>query len=218
MLDSSRFTPGTWDSGPLPRCAPSLYCDFQKYDFGECEHWLKDNITSEDALEFKIKLNRCLDDWVHLKKSFKQSGFPTERTSATINEWGSQHEDLKDQWHELMDKFKKTQKYLCKLLCKINEKIAEKAIIAGQGGKDGQSSSDKERDTIQATPKIDSTLIYQADAATFYNIPKSTLSKASKKKSGELGYLWSGREGKRVFYRKSDCDKLARSRTKLRNV
>ena len=67
----------------------------------------------------------------------------------------------------------------------------------------------------EPTPKTDSTLIYQADAATFYNIPKSTLSKASKKQPGEPGYLWSGRHGARVFYRKADLARLARSRKKL---
>ena len=83
----------------------------------------------------------------------------------------------------------------------------------------GDLGSGKGENTpAQATPKTDGSLIYQADAATFYNIPKSTLSKASNKKPGEPGYLWSGRDGKRVFYRKSDCSKLAKSRTKLRNV
>ena len=68
------------------------------------------------------------------------------------------------------------------------------------------------------TPENDPGLIYQADAATFYNIPKSVLSKAAKKKPGEPGYLWSGRgrKGKekrtRVWHRKKDLEKIARSR------
>ncbi len=77
--------------------------------------------------------------------------------------------------------------------------------------KDNGNAGDNE----QATPETDPKLIYQADAAEFYNIPKSTLSKAAKKKMGEAGYLWSGRKGKRVFYRKKDIEKLARSCTKL---
>lgn len=74
-------------------------------------------------------------------------------------------------------------------------------------------ASGKAEDT--ATPDTDPNLIYQADAAEFYNIPKATLSKAANKKAGEAGYLWSGRRGKRVFYRKADIEKLSRSRAKL---
>jgi len=70
----------------------------------------------------------------------------------------------------------------------------------------------------QATPETDTTLIYLSQAAEFYNIPKSTISKAAAKSPGEQGYLWSGRKGRRVFLRKNDCQKLAQSRTKLRNV
>jgi len=70
----------------------------------------------------------------------------------------------------------------------------------------------------QATPETDSTLIYQADAATFYNIPKSILSKAANKKSGEPGYLWSNTKGSRRFYRKKDIEKISRSRQKLKNI
>jgi hypothetical protein len=81
--------------------------------------------------------------------------------------------------------------------------------------KPSDSSGGKSGDNVQATPETDPQLIYQADAADFYNIPKSTLSKAAKKKEGEAGYLWSGRKGKRVFYRKKDLEKLARSRTQL---
>jgi hypothetical protein len=70
----------------------------------------------------------------------------------------------------------------------------------------------------QATPETDTTLIYQADAATFYNIPKSGLSKAAKKKPSAPGYLWTGRDDKgkgkrkRVWYRKKDLEKVAQSR------
>lgn len=79
-----------------------------------------------------------------------------------------------------------------------------------------EASGGKTPKLSQETPKTDPKLIYQAAAAEFYNIPKSTLSKAANKRPGEVGYLWSGRNGKRVFYRKSDCEKLARSRAKLR--
>jgi hypothetical protein len=68
------------------------------------------------------------------------------------------------------------------------------------------------------TPKTDTTLIYQADGAEFYNIPKSTLSKAAGKKPGEPGYLWSDTDGERRWYRKSDLQKISRSREKLRGV
>ncbi len=80
------------------------------------------------------------------------------------------------------------------------------------------ASGGKAGDTTQATPETDTKLIYQSDAAEFYNIPKSTLSKAANKKSGEQGYLWSGHKGRRVFLRKCDCQKLSQSRTKLRNI
>jgi len=65
------------------------------------------------------------------------------------------------------------------------------------------------------TPETNPALIYQADAAQAYNIPKSTLTKLSKKKPGELGYLWSGHKDGRVFYRKADVLRLSRSRTRL---
>jgi len=70
-----------------------------------------------------------------------------------------------------------------------------------------------------ATPETDASLIYQADGADFYNIPKSVLCKAAKKKPSEPGYLWSGRgyKGKkmRVWHRKKDLEKIARSRKAL---
>jgi len=70
---------------------------------------------------------------------------------------------------------------------------------------------------VKDTPKTNAQLIYQSDAAEFYNIPKGTLSKAAKKQPAEFGYLWSGQAGKRVFYQKADCLKLSRSRAaKLR--
>jgi len=81
-----------------------------------------------------------------------------------------------------------------------------------------ETSSVKAEEPPQQTPETDTKFIYQTDAATFYNIPKSTLSKAANKKPGEPGYLWSSHKGKRVFLRKSDCQRLAQSRTKLRNV
>ena len=68
------------------------------------------------------------------------------------------------------------------------------------------------------TPETDPSLMYQANAEDFYNLPKSTLSKAAQKKPGELGYLWSETEGRRRFYRKSDLEKLSRSRKRLRGA
>ncbi len=65
------------------------------------------------------------------------------------------------------------------------------------------------------TPKTDPTLIYQSVAADLYDIPKSTLSKAGRKQPGEFGYLWSGKDGRRTFYRKADLEKLSQSRKKL---
>ena len=67
----------------------------------------------------------------------------------------------------------------------------------------------------QVSPKTDPSLIYQCAAADLYNIPKSTLSKAADKSPGEFGYLWSGTEGSRRFYKKADLVKLSRSRQKL---
>jgi hypothetical protein len=68
---------------------------------------------------------------------------------------------------------------------------------------------------IQATPETDPGLIYLSAAAELYNIPKSTLSKAARRKPGELGYLWSVPKGRRVILRRTDCVRLGRSRTKL---
>jgi hypothetical protein len=65
------------------------------------------------------------------------------------------------------------------------------------------------------TPETDPSLIYLAGAATFYNIPKATLSKSAKKRPGDLGYLWSGREGRRVWFRKTDMERLSKSRARL---
>jgi len=76
------------------------------------------------------------------------------------------------------------------------------------GGAAGQSD----------TPETNPNLIYQSDAAEFYNIPKSTLCKAAQKSPGTPGYLWSDTKGSRRFYRKSDLQNLARSRQKLRGV
>ncbi len=70
-------------------------------------------------------------------------------------------------------------------------------------------------DEPQGTPKTNPQLIYQSDGAEFYNIPKSTLSKAANKEPGEPGYLWSGHTGRRVFYRRADLQKISRSRQKL---
>ncbi|MFA5424412.1 MAG: hypothetical protein WC374_11210 [Phycisphaerae bacterium] len=78
-----------------------------------------------------------------------------------------------------------------------------------------QQPIDKAVDETKTTPETDAKLIYQAEASQLYNIPKSTLSKAAKKSPGEVGYLWSGHKGKRIFYRKKDVEKLARSRAKL---
>lgn len=68
------------------------------------------------------------------------------------------------------------------------------------------------------TPDTDSSLIYQCDAALFYNIPKSMLSKAAKKNTGQPGYLWSDIAGRRRFYRKADLQRISRSRQKLKGV
>ena len=68
------------------------------------------------------------------------------------------------------------------------------------------------------TPDNDPNLIYQSDAAEFYNIPKSTLANAAKKSPGTPGYLWSGTKGRRRFYRKKDMECLSRSRTRLRET
>jgi hypothetical protein len=76
-------------------------------------------------------------------------------------------------------------------------------------------------DLPKATPQTHPNLIYQADGAEFYNIPKSVLCKAAKKKPGEPGYLWSGRgrigKGKkeRVWHRRKDLETIARSRKAL---
>jgi hypothetical protein len=78
-------------------------------------------------------------------------------------------------------------------------------------------ASTKQNSNSDATPKTDSSLIYQANASDFYNIPKSVLSKAAQKQPGEPGYLWSGHDGKRVFYKKADVEKINRSRTKLKS-
>jgi hypothetical protein len=86
------------------------------------------------------------------------------------------------------------------------------------GSKTGIDTKEHRAVTPQETPKTNSGLIYQVDAATFYNIPKSTLCKDAKKKPGEPGYLWSGTEGRRRFYRKSDLERLSKSRQKLKHV
>jgi hypothetical protein len=71
-------------------------------------------------------------------------------------------------------------------------------------------------DSDKPTPETDTKLIYQASAAEFYNIPKSMLSKAAKRKPSEPGYLWSDTDGNRRWYRKSDLARLSRGREKLR--
>jgi hypothetical protein len=107
----------------------------------------------------------------------------------------------------------------------VRAELAKQSGRGGGVGKDeGEAHSPKGEgaaggDLPRATPQTDPSLTYQADAATFYNIPKSVLSKAAKKTPGEPGYLWSGCSGKgkkkRVWYRKEDLVKIARSRKAL---
>jgi hypothetical protein len=86
----------------------------------------------------------------------------------------------------------------------------------------GRASQPAEAGPQRSTPETDNRLIYQAEAADFYNIPASTLSKHAHKQPGEVGYLWSGttdglgEKRPRRFYRKSDLAKLARSRLRRR--
>jgi hypothetical protein len=68
------------------------------------------------------------------------------------------------------------------------------------------------------TPETDTSLIYQTAASEFYNIPKSLLSKAAKKKPRDFSYLWSDTDGRRRWYRKSDLQRMAQSREKLRGT
>jgi hypothetical protein len=105
--------------------------------------------------------------------------------------------------------FEKLQSWIDESSCEIYKLLQKSILKITSGGKAGKTI------TITATPETDSNLIYQADAAELYNVPKATLSKAANKKTGDIGYLWSGRNGKRVFYRKSDIEKLSRSRAKL---
>jgi hypothetical protein len=96
-------------------------------------------------------------------------------------------------------------------------KLSEDLSYYIKMAKEAALASTKQNANSDATPKTDASLIYQADASTFYNIPKSVLSKAAQKQPGESGYLWSGHDGKRVFYKKSDIEKINRSRTKLKS-
>jgi hypothetical protein len=109
----------------------------------------------------------------------------------------------------------------------VGAELAKQSGRSGGVGRDeGEGHSPKGEgaaggDLPQATPQTDPSLIYQADGATSYNIPKSVLSKAGNKKPGEPGYLWSGRGCKkgqkreRVWFRKADLEKIARSRKVL---
>lgn len=87
------------------------------------------------------------------------------------------------------------------------------AAVAAGVAQDEKAARDQAN---KPTPKTDTSLIYQADAAEFYNIPKSVLSKAAHKRPGQPGYLWSGTEGRRRFYRKADLERMSRSRERLR--
>jgi len=93
------------------------------------------------------------------------------------------------------------------LLDDLNRVEAALGEHAGQAGGDNEPIK---------TPDNDPNLVYQCDAAEFYNIPKSTLSNAAKKAPGTPGYLWSDKRGRRRFYRKKDMERLSRSRAKLR--
>ena len=89
------------------------------------------------------------------------------------------------------------------------------ALVADRGATKTPSRSKQDEPEEQATPETDKSLIWQADAAEFYNIPKSTLSKAAHRSPAEPGYLWSGARGRRRFYRKADVGRLSRSRARL---
>ena len=95
---------------------------------------------------------------------------------------------------------------------------AVRADLEAAGMTKAKEATKQDAPEPEATPETDSNLIYQAVAADSYNIPKSVLSKAAKKKPSEPGYLWSGRGVKpgqkkeRVWFRKDDLERIARSR------
>ena len=180
-----------------------------RYDFDEKEfrHFLNQYEAKQRQLYWKnhiqpliVQLDTDLTPWLPFMKPY----IDTERIQKAINT--AKAGTLSDAIYE----FKKIQKVV------ETEIKQESAKAQPPSGENAELASTKQNGEPNATPKTDPTLIYQAAAADFYNIPKSTLSKASNKKPGEIGYLWSGRDGKRVFYRKSDCEKLARSRNTLR--
>jgi len=131
-----------------------------------------------------------IDDWLRDKAA--------EIRTAALNLWQKQPK-LSEPPKPEADPVSKLQN--------IRQWLIKNEISTTSGGKPG--------DEIKTTPETDTKLIYQADASQLYNIPKSTLSKAAKKSPGEVGYLWSGHKGKRVFYRRKDIEKLSRSRAKL---
>ena len=97
---------------------------------------------------------------------------------------------------------------------RVCAEMAQRDITPETPAETGQrSKADK-----KSTPEIDPSLIYQSDAALFYNIPKSLLSKSAAKEPGEPGYLWSDVNGRRRFYRKADLERISRSRQKLRGI
>lgn len=58
--------------------------------------------------------------------------------------------------------------------------------------------------------------IWEEDALELFDIPKSVLSEASRKKLEEPGYLWSCEIEGRIFYRREDVECLAARRGKLK--
>jgi hypothetical protein len=58
--------------------------------------------------------------------------------------------------------------------------------------------------------------IWEKDAIELYNIPKSVLSEARRKKTEEAGCLWSWRTEMGRLYLKKDIEQLAAKRGKLK--
>lgn len=68
----------------------------------------------------------------------------------------------------------------------------------------------------QIDPDKNPNLIWEEDAAVLFDIPKSVLLEASRKKTGEPGYIWSCSTKRGMVYRKKDVERLAEGLNKLK--
>jgi hypothetical protein len=168
--------------------------------------------VSENATTALVKLHHRVSDTKDLVDRNPSKGeTPIQKLESIQDDLSQAFKKIEMEYRDLLEEFAvefKVAHINFVTSAEAEQSASQKPARAGQGN----------NEPAEKTPKTDSNLIYQSDASEFYNIPKSTLSKDGRKTPGEPGYLWSGIDGRRRFYRKTALEKISRSRQKLKNV